>query len=136
MFFHELVGIVLEVEELDMLHPGLVRLILGEFPVSLTDATRTWTTSAAINPVHDFADYLLLAFQYRAKADALRCSGCLDAGKITGRTQEIQQVDVAGGPCSGLDPWSLDDKGDTPGCLLYTSPSPRDPKTSRMPSSA
>ena len=24
----------------------------------------------------------------------------------------------------------------TPGCLLYTSPSPRDPKTSRMPSSA
>ena len=23
-----------------------------------------------------------------------------------------------------------------PGCLLYTSPSPRDPKTSRMPSSA
>ena len=27
--------------------------------------------------------------------------------------------------------------GDVPsGCLLYTSPSPRDPKTSRMPSSA
>ena len=24
----------------------------------------------------------------------------------------------------------------TKGCLLYTSPSPRDPKTSRMPSSA
>ena len=24
----------------------------------------------------------------------------------------------------------------TTGCLLYTSPSPRDPKTSRMPSSA
>ena len=28
--------------------------------------------------------------------------------------------------------WSTKD----PGCLLYTSPSPRDPKTSRMPSSA
>ena len=26
--------------------------------------------------------------------------------------------------------------GFTGGCLLYTSPSPRDPKTSRMPSSA
>ena len=25
---------------------------------------------------------------------------------------------------------------DVKGCLLYTSPSPRDPKTSRMPSSA
>ena len=25
---------------------------------------------------------------------------------------------------------------DAKGCLLYTSPSPRDPKTSRMPSSA
>ena len=25
---------------------------------------------------------------------------------------------------------------ETPACLLYTSPSPRDPKTSRMPSSA
>ena len=27
-------------------------------------------------------------------------------------------------------------KGDSKTCLLYTSPSPRDPKTSRMPSSA
>ena len=26
--------------------------------------------------------------------------------------------------------------GETTSCLLYTSPSPRDPKTSRMPSSA
>ena len=28
------------------------------------------------------------------------------------------------------------DVSDTDSCLLYTSPSPRDPKTSRMPSSA
>ena len=28
------------------------------------------------------------------------------------------------------------EKGQIYGCLLYTSPSPRDPKTSRMPSSA
>ena len=34
--------------------------------------------------------------------------------------------------------YSLIDKGQEAvnGCLLYTSPSPRDPKTSRMPSSA
>ena len=31
---------------------------------------------------------------------------------------------------------SADDKGELITCLLYTSPSPRDPKTSRMPSSA
>ena len=33
--------------------------------------------------------------------------------------------------------WSmLDDAVTNRGCLLYTSPSPRDPKTTRMPSSA
>ena len=30
----------------------------------------------------------------------------------------------------------LEDAFENMGCLLYTSPSPRDPKTSRMPSSA
>ena len=40
-----------------------------------------------------------------------------------------------------LDEWVRDMKKDRLvnlhyGCLLYTSPSPRDPKTSRMPSSA
>ena len=36
-------------------------------------------------------------------------------------------------PSHGLEVWRCDLPG---GCLLYTSPSPRDPKTSRMPSSA
>ena len=37
----------------------------------------------------------------------------------------------------GLDDVSLKiEEGETFVCLLYTSPSPRDPKTSRMPSSA
>ena len=34
----------------------------------------------------------------------------------------------------GIDPKSIEEGLNT--CLLYTSPSPRDPKTSRMPSSA
>ena len=34
------------------------------------------------------------------------------------------------------DPAEDDDGGDAPGCLLYTSPSPRDGLLSRMPSSA
>ena len=36
------------------------------------------------------------------------------------------------GVCGGFE----DDDLEPCGCLLYTSPSPRDPKTSRMPSSA
>ena len=32
--------------------------------------------------------------------------------------------------------WADDNAGTDSICLLYTSPSPRDPKTSRMPSSA
>ena len=36
----------------------------------------------------------------------------------------------------GKHPLQLYSQGTPNGCLLYTSPSPRDPKTSRMPSSA
>ena len=36
----------------------------------------------------------------------------------------------------GKHPMQLYSLGTPNGCLLYTSPSPRDPKTSRMPSSA
>ena len=32
--------------------------------------------------------------------------------------------------------FGVDDEGNSKGCLLYTSPSPRDLSTSRMPSSA
>ena len=35
-----------------------------------------------------------------------------------------------------LEIWSLAEMGYLETCLLYTSPSPRDPKISRMPSSA
>ena len=35
-----------------------------------------------------------------------------------------------------MDTYSMGYTGSTYTCLLYTSPSPRDPKTSRMPSSA
>ena len=46
-------------------------------------------------------------------------------------------LDDRGGPCAS-DGEEADDEGDTPpsACLLYTSPSPRDQRGSRMPSSA
>ena len=41
--------------------------------------------------------------------------------------------DVLASPAGHVE---MDGSGTVRGCLLYTSPSPRDPKTSRMPSSA
>ena len=58
--------------------------------------------------------------------DHLREAG-MDA-LLVGKTH--MKADVAGMKRLGLAPDSII------GCLLYTSPSPRDPKTSRMPSSA
>ena len=43
-------------------------------------------------------------------------------------------VGVGGAYTSGA--WALGEAGGIYGCLLYTSPSPRDLSTSRMPSSA
>ena len=46
----------------------------------------------------------------------------------------IDATAIAGVALDGVDNAVFDLLDDT--CLLYTSPSPRDPKTSRMPSSA
>ena len=49
-------------------------------------------------------------------------------------------LDIAGSGGGGTLSYSatleLDESGEAQGCLLYTSPSPRDLSTSRMPSSA
>ena len=44
--------------------------------------------------------------------------------------EHVRQISALGGTCQ------YDEFYETGTCLLYTSPSPRDPKTSRMPSSA
>ena len=53
---------------------------------------------------------------------------------------DVLLVEPPGGdPSRGYPPFVDDDPGENRSlyfCLLYTSPSPRDPKTSRMPSSA
>ena len=60
------------------------------------------------------------------------------ASKNKGKIEEYKKL-LAGVNCKLLlQPESLEveEDGLTFSCLLYTSPSPRDPKTSRMPSSA
>ena len=55
---------------------------------------------------------------------------------ITGRLCDVK-VKVLGDKPKNLVDWLWDfDAVKLSNCLLYTSPSPRDPKTSRMPSSA
>ena len=53
-------------------------------------------------------------------------------------TKAIETASAAGVPMSALGDKNSTGKTniDTPACLLYTSPSPRDGATSRMPSSA
>ena len=69
----------------------------------------------------------------------LHCGGVwLDAGELE-IIQKTQDSDFRGVPRSELDSVTAADgmaqsRGE--GCLLYTSPSPRDLSTSRMPSSA
>ena len=58
--------------------------------------------------------------------------------KVKQRLSEGKMVLYTGTPCliAGLYAYLGGDKDNLYTCLLYTSPSPRDPKTSRMPSSA
>ena len=58
------------------------------------------------------------------------CNG--EVVMTTGSTQPELHVDV----WSGNHPFFTGTQKILDTCLLYTSPSPRDPKTSRMPSSA
>ena len=68
----------------------------------------------------------------------------IDSNEVFGTVEAVKTVSDLFMPITGkvieVNP-SLEDKPelvneDPYGCLLYTSPSPRDPKTSRMPSSA
>ena len=60
----------------------------------------------------------------------------------SGTGNKGNELDLAGLVCNNLgnhqciNPMKGKDGGDTWNCLLYTSPSPRDLSTSRMPSSA
>ena len=63
------------------------------------------------------------------------------AGDILANTHEMEWLDVGGGSyfkvlrlCEKTGQWTLYVRMEP--CLLYTSPSPRDLSTSRMPSSA
>ena len=56
---------------------------------------------------------------------------------ILGFIEQLNEVDVEGiEPMTSVTPQKLIRRSDNVTCLLYTSPSPRDLSTSRMPSSA
>ena len=55
-------------------------------------------------------------------------------GVMAAASKAFCEVENRAGICIGIVPTELNDRGKF--CLLYTSPSPRDLSTSRMPSSA
>ena len=65
---------------------------------------------------------------------ALVASACGDDSDDAAGEQTAGQVTIAEGTVLDLD--NCPDDWDPSDCLLYTSPSPRDLSTSRMPSSA
>ena len=88
-------------------------------------ASTTWnfgdgTTSDALNPAHTFEALGTEGAQYNVTLVAVNAAGCADT--------TVQVIEVWGQPEAALTMVEA--------CLLYTSPSPRDLSTSRMPSSA
>ena len=61
---------------------------------------------------------------------------CVPTRKYKGKYKGIRGYYIGGGYYRGGDNRSDSGKGNGNGCLLYTSPSPRDLVISRMPSSA
>ena len=69
------------------------------------------------------------------EARAVKMEDLPDPQKDEDRAKDPEWL-VMLGVCTHLGCVPLNDKGDYNGCLLYTSPSPRDMRRSRMPSSA
>ena len=57
-------------------------------------------------------------------------------GKMAQMQEEMVNIMVEGQAGAGMVKATCSAKGDLKACLLYTSPSPRDKRQSRMPSSA
>ena len=65
--------------------------------------------------------------------------GSQSVGMLADLSAEFPVVGASFAECAdvlGKDLWALAQSGPAEACLLYTSPSPRDLSTSRMPSSA
>ena len=109
----------------DIIVSALAQLDRGHDAQTL-DIWRDKFTRFANDAVTDLAG----AYQPRATEDYESADGLLDTLSLSRPCVKLLSVTRAGkaegvtpGPRSGT-------------CLLYTSPRPRDPKTSRMPSSA
>ena len=90
----------------------------------------------AFVPLHNHSDYSLLdgasqlpAMVERAKQLGMPAIALTDHGVMYGAIELLKL-------CQGTDLKPIIGNEMYVICLLYTSPSPRDPKTSRMPSSA
>ena len=64
------------------------------------------------------------------------CQNCTKSGSGSGQDQAHAAGQPQGAVGCGLGEASSDSDSSREACLLYTSPSPRDLSTSRMPSSA
>ena len=72
-------------------------------------------------------DVLENVLSVKAAIDALDIDGTVTSVKTPDEISKVDGLIIPGGESTTIGRLS---------CLLYTSPSPRDPKTSRMPSSA
>ena len=82
--------------------------------------------------------YVLCALAYIGRLDKALSVGIVGCGNVGGRLYKT--LSINGFNCRVYDPFlthdNIQDLTDLESCLLYTSPSPRDKRQSRMPSSA
>ena len=104
-----------EVEHIPTAWDGIIpALLAGKFDVIISGMSITMKRNLTVNFTHPYANtgYILVASTAMAQKKGLKTLEDYNSSDITIATRRAST------------------------CLLYTSPSPRDPKTSRMPSSA
>ena len=99
-------------------------------------ASRWWDPNSEFRPLHEINPLRLGWIQDRVDLTQSRvldvgCGGGILAESMATSGATVLGIDLADAPLSDARLHALD-----VGCLLYTSPSPRDQRGSRMPSSA
>ena len=110
--------VFLQVEELGLAHRAVDDVVLDQFPVALADRAHARLGAAAVDSVQDLARGVLLAHEDRFETDSLTSGGWLESGQVAEGGHDVEQVDVAQGPRSGLDPGTLGEERHPPGVLV------------------